>query len=187
MLISHGHEDHMGDAVALARKHQPDKTVASFEVCQWLAKQGVESVSAMNVGGSQDVLGMTVSMVRADHSSSISDGERLLYGGPAAGFMVRLPDGYTFYFAGDTGLFLDMQLLGDIFRPELAFLPIGDVYTMGPHMAARACRRLGVHRVVPMHWGTFPELTGTPDELLRELADLGVDCEMIALRPGEVY
>ena len=187
ILISHGHQDHMADAAPLAEKHNPEKIVASFEICQWLKRQGTQNTFGMNLGGSQEVLGMRVSMVRADHSSSIVDGDSLQHGGPAAGYMVRLPEGYTFYFAGDTGLFLDMQLLGDIFHPELAFLPIGDHYTMDPHLAARACRVLGVRKVVPIHWGTFPELTGTPDQLRRELADLGVDCEMIAMQPGDVY
>ena len=138
----------------------------------------------MNLGGCQEVLGLQVTMVRADHSCGISDGDQILYGGVAAGYMVRLPGGYTFYHAGDTALFSDMQLLGEMYRPELAFLPIGDHFTMDPEQAARACRFLGVRKVIPIHWGTFPVLTGTPEKLEKALGDHGVTCEVIALQAG---
>lgn len=187
MLITHAHSDHMGDAVELARRYRPRIVVASFEICQWLAAKGIEGCSGMNLGGTQEVLGMQVTMVRADHSSGLQDGDRLIYGGPAAGYVVKLPGGYTFYHAGDTALFSDMQLIAELHRPELAFLPIGDFYTMDPAQAARACRYLGVRRVVPVHWGTFPVLTGTPQKLLKALEDLGATCEVIGLRPGESY
>jgi len=147
----------------------------------------VENTSAMNLGGSQKVLGHQVSMVRADHSCGISDGDRILYGGVAAGYVVRLDSGYTFYHAGDTALFTDMQLIAELYRPELAFLPIGDLFTMGPHQAARACRLLEVRRVVPVHWGTFPLLTGTPDQLESQLASMGVACQVRTLQPGDSY
>lgn len=187
MLITHGHFDHIGDAVDLATRYQPKKVIACFEVCQWLDGKGVDNTSGMNIGGSQEVLGMEVTMVRADHSSAILDGGRLVDGGVAAGFVVRLPSGYTFYHAGDTALFSDMQLIGELYRPELACLPIGDLFTMDPHQAARACRYLGCRKVIPIHWGTFPMLTGQPADLERELDDLGVTCEVITLQPGESY
>jgi L-ascorbate metabolism protein UlaG (beta-lactamase superfamily) len=185
ILITHGHFDHMADVVDVAKRHKPKKVVASFEICGWLGSQGVENCSGMNLGGCQDVLGLSVTMVRADHSSGISDGDRILYGGLASGYMVKLPGGYTFYHAGDTALFSDMQLLGEIYRPELAFLPIGDLFTMDPSQAARACRYLGVRKVVPIHWGTFPALTGTPEKLVKSLESLGINCEVVALKPGE--
>jgi len=187
ILITHAHFDHMADAVDLAKKHKPKIVVASFEICQWLGGKGVENCSGMNLGGSQDVLGLHVTMVRADHSSGLSDGDDILYGGLASGYIVKLPGGYTFYHAGDTALFSDMQLLCDIYRPELAFLPIGDLFTMDPEQAARACRYLGVRQVIPIHWGTFPALTGTPQALEKELAKLGVTCELITLTPGGSY
>lgn len=187
MLITHAHFDHMGDAVELAKRHRPAKVVANFEICGWLGSKGVESCSAMNLGGCQDVLGLQVTMVRADHSSGISDGDQILYGGLASGYMVRLPGGYTFYHAGDTALFSDMQLFGEIYRPELAFLPIGDLFTMDPQQAARACRYLGVRKVIPIHWGTFPALTGTPQKLEKALEAFGVNTEVIGLKPGESY
>ena len=187
ILITHAHFDHMADAVALAQRYAPEIVVGSWEICFWLESQGVENTSGMNLGGSQDVLGMRVTQVRADHSSALVDDGRLLDGGPASGYVIRLENGYTFYHAGDTALFSDMQLIAELYRPELAFLPIGDHFTMDPQQAARACKFLEVRKVVPIHWGTFPLLTGTPDQLAASLADLGVSCEVVALRPGESF
>ncbi len=187
MLITHAHFDHIADAVELAERYEPQIVVGCFEVCHWLDSKGVKNTSGMNLGGCQEVLGQRVSMVRADHSSGILDGDKILYGGIAAGYVVRLEGGYTFYHAGDTALFSDMQLIAELYRPELAFLPIGDLFTMGPDQAARACRYLGVRRVVPIHWGTFPPLTGTPAQLEAHLASLGVACEVHTLQPGESY
>jgi L-ascorbate metabolism protein UlaG (beta-lactamase superfamily) len=187
VLITHAHFDHMGDMVELAKRYRPGRVIANFEICSWLQSQGVENCSGMNLGGCQEVLGLQVVMVRADHSSGISDGDRILYGGLAAGYVVRLPGGYTFYHAGDTALFSDMQLLGEIHRPELAFLPIGDLFTMDPRQASRACRYLGVRHVIPIHWGTFPALTGKPENLEKALDSAGTNCKVITLRPGESY
>lgn len=187
ILITHAHFDHMGDAVELAKKHKPKIVVANFEICSWLESKGVEGCSGMNLGGCQDVLGLTVTMVRADHSCGLSDGDQILYGGVASGYFVRLPGGFTFYHAGDTALFSDMQLFCEMYRPELAFLPIGDHFTMDPQQAARACRFLGVRQVIPIHWGTFPLLKGTPEKLVKALGDQGVNCEVIALKPGESW
>ncbi len=187
ILITHAHSDHMGDAVELAQRYKPAKVVANYEICTYLSGKGVENCSGMNLGGTQDVLGLQVTMVRADHSSGISEGDQLLYGGLASGFIVKLPGGYTFYHAGDTALFSDMQLIGEIHRPELAFLPIGDFYTMDPQQAARACRYLGMRRVIPIHWGTFPVLTGTPENMVKALETQGINCEVIGLKPGESY
>ncbi len=186
MLITHAHQDHMGDAVALAQRLRPKMVVATFEICSWLEAQGVKNCEPMNIGGTLEVLGTRVTQVQALHSSGIFDGQRLIYGGNPTGYVVRLP-GYTFYHAGDTGLFYDMQLLAELYRPRLAFLPIGDRFTMDPHQAARACKFLEVQEVIPIHWGTFPQLSGTPDALKRELASLGVNCEVVALKPGESY
>jgi len=187
MLITHAHSDHMGDALELARSYRPQRIVGSFEICTWLQSRGAENCAGMNLGGTQELLGLAVSMVRADHSSSLLDGDRIVYGGAAAGYIVKLAGGFTFYHAGDTALFSDMQLIGELYRPELAFLPIGDFYTMDPQQAARACRYLGVRKVVPVHWGTFPALTGTPQKLVKALEDLGVACEVLALEPGDTY
>lgn len=187
LLITHAHFDHMGDAVEVAERWKPEIVVGSFEVCQYLEGKGVENCSPMNLGGTQQVLDFRVSMVRADHSSGLVDDGELLDGGVASGYVVRLASGYTFYHAGDTALFSDMQLLAELYRPELAFLPIGDLFTMDPDQAARACRYLGVRKVVPIHWGTFPALTGTPKQLEQALSDQGVNCETVILQPGESY
>ncbi len=187
ILITHGHGDHIADAVAIAKKHQPKIVVGTYELCQWLTSKGVENCSGMNVGGSQDVLGCRATQVHAIHSSAIEDEGQVVDGGCATGFVVRLPGGFTFYHAGDTALFSDMQLIAALYRPYLAFLPIGDHFTMDPHQAAMACRFLEVREVVPIHWGTFPLLTGTPAELEQELGNQGVNCQVITLQPGEKH
>ena len=187
MLITHGHPDHMADAVDLAKRYKPKVIVATYEICMWLASKGVENVSGMNVGGTQTILdgALEVTQVQAVHTSAIFDGDQTVDGGVATGFVLRLPNGYTFYHAGDTALFSDMQLIADLYRPTLAFLPIGDLFTMDPRQAALACKFLEVREVVPIHWGTFPALTGTPAQLRDELVSLGVTCEVRELEPGE--
>ena len=188
MLITHAHIDHFADAVELGKKHRPSTIVANYEICSWLESQGlVEETSPMGIGGSQQVLGCKVTMVRADHSAGLEDGDRMIYGGTAAGYVVRLPDGFTFYHAGDTALFGDMKLIGQIYKPDLAFLPVGDRFTMGPKEAAWACRLLEPKQVVPIHWGTFSFLTGRPRDFERELAGLGIDCEVLVVQPGEEF
>jgi L-ascorbate metabolism protein UlaG (beta-lactamase superfamily) len=187
ILVTHAHSDHMADVVPLARKHG-SLVIAGFDLCRWLEHEGVERTSGMNLGGTQEALGLRVTQVRADHTSGFADDDgRPVYGGVASGFVVRLPDGFTFYHAGDTALFSDMSLIGDIWRPALAFLPIGDHFTMDPDQAATACRFLNVQRVVPIHWGTFPLLRGTPADLARALMDIGSSTVVVALRPGESW
>ena len=182
MLISHGHFDHIHDAVPLALRHSPE-VVAIYETCHWLESKGVQNTRPMNKGGSQQAGDVTVTMTTAAHSCGILDDGKIVYGGEAAGFVLRLADGRAIYFAGDTNVFTDMQLIEQLYRPELVFLPIGDLYTMGPAEAAFACRLLRAKKVIPMHFGTFPALTGTPARLAELLA--GTGCEVWALRPGE--
>lgn len=187
MLLTHGHSDHIGDVLELARRYRPSIIACNYEIYLWLTSKGIENVSPMNTGGTQEVLGCRVTMVRADHSSTIQDGDRVVPGGLPSGYVVRTREGYSFYHAGDTALFSDMELIGELYRPLLAFLPIGDRFTMDPAQAARACRYLGVRKVVPIHWGTFPLLTGKPEHLRSALADLGTNCEVVALEPGESH
>lgn len=192
ILITHGHADHMGDAEAIAKRYTPKKVVATHEICSWLSSEGVKNCSGMNLGGSQDVLGLTVTMVRADHSAAVEHGGGFAHGGIAAGYVVRYGgdapgEGFTFYHAGDTALFSDMKLIAELWKPSLGFLPIGDLYTMCPRQAAHACKFLELERVVPIHYGTFPALTGTPDALGREMAAAGISCEMVELAPGEHF
>ena len=189
MLITHAHMDHMGDAVELARRYKPKKVVASFEVCGWLESQGVGNCAPMGLGGTQSVLGMEVTMVRADHSSGLFDetgqNSRFVDGGAASGYCVVTSEGFRFYHAGDTALFSDMKLIAELYRPSLGFLPIGDLFTMGPSGAALACKFLGLSQVVPIHFGTFPVLTGTVAAFREEVAALGIDCEVAELAPGD--
>ncbi len=182
ILVTHGHPDHAGDLVATARATSAP-VVAMWELCSWIERKGLEHTYPMNKGGTLDIIGLTITMVDARHSSAWVDEKETVYLGEPAGFVVRFEDGLTIYFAGDTAIFGDMRLIRDLHAPQIAFLPIGDRFTMGPQAAARACELLGVRQVVPMHYGTFPFLTGTV-ERFRELAEpLGV--EVLALEPGQ--
>jgi L-ascorbate metabolism protein UlaG (beta-lactamase superfamily) len=183
ILISHGHFDHIHDAVPLAKEFQP-KMVCIFETGQWLESKGVTNVSAMNKGGTQQVGPVRVTMTHAVHSCGILDEGKIIYGGEAAGYVLRFADGRAVYFAGDTNVFYDMTLIRDLYAPELAFIPIGDLFTMGPHEAAHACRILNAKTVIPMHFGTFPPLTGTPDELRGLLGDMP-GTKIWPLEPGK--
>ena len=163
MCITHGHFDHIHDAVPLAKKFSP-QVVAIFETCNWLESKGVKNVNPMNKGGSQRVGEATFTMTHAVHSCGIIDDGKIVYGGEAAGYVLRFDDGRALYFAGDTAVFSDMQLIHELYGPELAFLPIGDLFTMDPKQAAMTCRFVKARRVVPMHFGTFPPLTGRPEQ-----------------------
>ncbi len=182
VLVSHGHSDHIGDLVAVARESGAP-VVAVFELCDWLGRKGITNVTPMNKGGSLDIAGLRVTMTDARHSSGFFENGQMVYMGEPAGFVVRLEDGITLYYAGDTCLFGDMRLIGEMYKPDIAFLPIGDRFTMDPAAAAKACELLGVRQVVPMHWGTFPLLTGTPAVLRQLVAPRGV--EVLELKPGE--
>jgi len=182
VLVSHGHADHMGDLVLCARDSGAT-VVGIFELCDWLGRKGLQNVAPMNKGGSLQLAGLTITMTDARHSSGFMDGGQMVYMGEPAGFVVRLEDRRTIYFAGDTALFGDMRFIGERYAPEIAFLPIGDRFTMDPVDAASACPMLGVRQVVPMHWGTFPMLTGTPEELKRLVEPNGI--QVLELMPGE--
>jgi len=183
MLITHGHSDHFSDAVPLAKQFSPT-VICNYEIYLHLNRHGVQTVQPMNKGGTVTIEDIQITMVNAFHSSGIDEGGQVFYGGEPAGYVVRLKDGFTFYHAGDTCLFSDMRLIGELYQPQLAMLPIGDLFTMGPREASYAIRFLGVKRVIPMHWGTFPLLTGTPDHLREATRDIE-GLEIIALTPGE--
>jgi len=178
VAVTHAHFDHVASAVELGRRFSP-ALVAMVELAAWLEKQGFKGASSggLNKGGTVEVAGIRFTLVNAFHSSATPDGT---YAGEPAGIVMELENGFRLYHAGDTCVFGDMQLIGRIYRPDVAILPIGDHYTMGPREAAVALELLGVTRCIPCHWGTFPLLTGTPSAL-RELAP-GVD--IIDVEPG---
>jgi L-ascorbate metabolism protein UlaG (beta-lactamase superfamily) len=176
--ITHAHGDHLGDTVTLSKKHGCT-VVAPVELADWLQiKHNLENVRDPNKGGTVDVDGIKFTLTNAHHSSS---NDQLEYMGEPCGIVVTLEDGTGVYFAGDTCVFGDMQLIGRLYGPSVAVLPIGDHYTMGPREAGLALELLGAKRCVPCHWGTFPALTGTPDAL-REHAPS--DVEIVDVEPG---
>ena len=177
MLVTHGHFDHFGDALAIASRTRPTWPCI-HELSLWLGRNYAhnDGLIGMNKGGTVEVAGLKVTMVRADHSSGdiYAGAESPLYLGEPVGLIVELEDGDRFYFAGDTDLFGDMRLIAERYRPSMAFLPIGGHFTMDPVAAAYAVELLGVDAVAPMHYGTFPVLVGTPDRLRDELARRGL-------------
>jgi L-ascorbate metabolism protein UlaG (beta-lactamase superfamily) len=183
MLISHGHFDHIHDAIPLAKQFSP-KVVAIYETCHWLTGKGVGNCSGMNKGGSQKVGSVNITMTHAVHSCGILEADgSIVYGGEAAGYVLRFEDGRSIYFAGDTNVFSDMALIAELYKPDLAFLPIGDFYTMGPREAAVACRLLECPMMIPMHFGTFPALGGRP----AQLQELAPGVEVRELAPGKPF
>ncbi|MHB8486684.1 MAG: metal-dependent hydrolase [Candidatus Acidiferrales bacterium] len=183
VLITHGHGDHIGDAVKIAKKFKP-QMISIYETSLWLTSKGVKNTTGMGKGGTIKAGEIEVTMVNALHSNGIEDGKKMIYGGEPCGYIVRLPGGLRIYHAGDTAVFGDMKLIAALYEPEVAMLPIGDHYTMGPREAAMAIRLLNVKHVVPMHYGTFPVLTGTPEELKKLTQDIS-GLEIHALKPGE--
>jgi L-ascorbate metabolism protein UlaG (beta-lactamase superfamily) len=179
IAVTHGHGDHVGDTVALARKHGCT-VVAQVELAGWLGGQGIDRASLRdpNKGGTVDVDGVRFTLTHAFHSSSAPDGA---YAGEACGIVVEVENGTKIYFAGDTCVFGDMQLIGRIYAPDVAVLPIGDHYTMGPREAAVALELLGTKRCVPCHWGTFPPLVGRPGQL----QELAPDVHVETIEPGD--
>lgn len=184
MLVTHGHSDHMADAVTVAQR-SGSMVLANHEIVRWLSAKGVGNAAGMNFGGSFKFHDVTATMVEAKHSSGIEDGGALIYAGNPGGFVMTIDDGPILYHAGDTCAFSDMKLIRELWAPELAMLPIGDHYTMGPREAALAVEFLGVKTVLPIHFGTFPLLTGTPEALEKALAVRNLkDVEVIKTAPG---
>ncbi len=184
ILITHGHGDHLGDAVPIAHRAEPEAVVTTADIANWLGQQGVANTVGMNKGGTIHAADLAVMMVHAEHTSTIMDGDTLVPAGESVGYVVTFSNGLKLYAAGDTALFGDMALIGRRYQPDVAILPIGDHFTMGPDDAAEACRMLGVKRVIPCHYGTFPLLTGTPDAFRAAAQDIE-GLEICVLQPGE--
>lgn len=187
LLITHGHFDHFADAVPVATQTGAT-AVANFEIFSYLQSQGVENAMPLNKGGTAQVGGVKVTATHAFHSSSIQleDGSSI-YAGEPQGYVLEFESGFKLYHAGDTALFGDMQLIGELYRPDLAILPIGDRLVMGPREAAHAARLLGVRHVVPVHYdpAVLPLFTGTPEEFRNQLDAIAPGVTVHALDPGE--
>ncbi|MEO6964395.1 MAG: metal-dependent hydrolase [Acidobacteriaceae bacterium] len=183
VLCTHGHGDHLGDALSVDQRYHPT-FVGIYELTGWLASKGVQKTVGMNLGGSYRFQDVNLSMVEARHSSSVEDKGSVIYTGVAAGFILQIDGEPVLYHSGDTALFSDMKLLKELYAPEVACLPIGDHFTMGPKAAALAVEYVGSKKVIPMHYGTFPQLTGRPNELREHLHGKGI--QVIDLQPGEI-
>ncbi len=188
LLVSHGHADHFGDALMVGSRTRP-AWPCIHEMSLWLGRNFAhkDGLIGFNKGGTVEVAGLKVTMVRAEHSAGdlYAGAETPIYLGEPVGFVIELEDGFRFYYAGDTDVFSDMRLIGERHRPALALLPIGGHFTMDPVGAAQAVDLLGVSQVAPMHYGTFPILAGTPDQLREELGKRGLgDVAVLTTTPG---
>ena len=183
ILVTHGHGDHLGDTIPIAQR--TGATVVGMpELCYWLGGKGIQKAAPMNKGGSQVVEGIRVTMVHADHSCGIMEDGQVIYAGEPVGFIIELENGFRIYHAGDTNVFGDMKIIGELYRPDLAMIPIGDLYTMAPREAAYTCRLLDCKKIIPMHYSTFPVLTGTPQVLRQETAAIE-GLQILEMKPGE--
>lgn len=183
ILVTHGHGDHLGDAISTAQKTNAP-VMAIAELAGYLTRKGVQNVVRMNKGGSYLFKGIRVTMVNAQHSSSTMEGDQVIYTGEPVGFILRFENGFTVYHAGDTAVMADMKIFGDIYKPDLALLPIGSHFTMDPIEAAYACQLLRPKYVIPMHYGTWPILTGRAEEFAQLMKEQP-QVKVIILNPGE--
>ncbi len=182
ILATHGHFDHISDVVPVA-KQTGAPVVAMYELAAYFDSKGVEKTIGLGYGGSHKHQDVTITMTEARHSSGIQDGKGFLYGGEPAGYVLTIENGPVLYHAGDTSVFGDMQLIRDLYAPKFGMLPIGGNFTMDPRGAALATKFLGLDVVLPLHWGTMPQLSGTPEELETHIGHTGV--QVLRLEPGE--
>jgi len=183
ILVTHGHGDHLGDTFGIAQKTKA-QVVSMPEISRFLTAKGLDNTVGMNKGGTYRFREIDITMVQATHSSSTMENDTIVYTGEPAGYVVTLENGFSIYHAGDTGVCKDMEIIGDLYHPDLAVLPIGSHYVMGPREAAYACQMIRPTYVVPMHYGTFPVLTGTPKAFMDEMASLP-SVSVIVMNPGD--
>jgi L-ascorbate metabolism protein UlaG (beta-lactamase superfamily) len=192
ILVTHGHGNHVGDTLTIAEKTNA-KIVAIAELGGYFKNKGAKNVIRMNKGGTYISHGIGITMVNALHSSSVTETEaisadkkrqRIIYAGDPAGFVLRFENGFTIYHAGDTAVFGDMKIIGEIYEPDLSLLPIGSHFTMDPKEATYAAKLLGSKYVIPMHYGTFGLLTGTPEDFLK-LMEAVPQTKVMVVKPGE--
>lgn len=183
ILLTHGHGDHMSDVVAVAKRHG-STVVAIYELAAYVGSKGVENTIGMNLGGTVQLEDVAATMVDARHSAGAQDEQGTHYVGVAAGFVLTIADGPVLYHSGDTAVFRDMELIRELYRPKVAMLPIGGHFTMGPKEAALAVRFVAPEVVLPLHFGTFPPLKGTPEQLA---ALVGAGVKVVSWKPGDVF
>ncbi|MFA5975718.1 MAG: metal-dependent hydrolase [Elusimicrobiota bacterium] len=184
ILLTHAHADHVGEAFDLAKKFNAP-IIASNELTDIARMHGIKNVLPIDPSGSQCIADVTITAVPAVHSSGYMEGGTIIYGGAPLGFVIAEEGGRTFYDAGDTGVFSDMALISELYHPEIALLPVGGVYTMGPSEAAVATRMLAVRTIVPIHYGTFSALKGTPEQLATEMKRRGIPTSIVVMKPGQ--
>ncbi len=184
VAVTHGHGDHLGDAVEIA-KNNDVPVVCIHELSRVLAKKGVEAVG-MNIGGTAKVNGVKVTMVKAVHSADVEEDDTIISAGDPAGFVIEV-DGVKIYHCGDTDVFLDMQLIGELYNPDVMLVPIGDWYTMGVEAAAKAVELVKPKVAIPMHYNTFPVIEKNPEEFKKAVEEKGLDVKVVILKPGEFY
>ena len=185
ILITHGHFDHFSDVMPL-QGQTGAATVSNFEIFSYLQRQGVENAMPVQKGGTIHVGGIKVTATHAFHSSSIAlDDGTVIYAGEPVGYVMEFESGFKVYHAGDTAVFGDMQLIGELYRPDVALLPIGDQVVMSPYEAAHATRLLGIPHVVPIHYGTFPFVPGTPEEFQKHLNEVAPNTTVHVMKPGD--
>lgn len=186
IFLTHGHFDHIADSIEISRATRAP-IVCQYDMVPYLEGQGCsgEQLIGFNKGGTVTVADVRATMTNAHHSSTIHENGQIINLGSPAGYVLRFSNGFTVYHTGDTSVTMDMQIIGDLYKPELAILPIGDHFTMDPLQAAYALKLIGAKYAIPEHYGTFPILTGTPEALEQHCKEFSLNTQVLALKPGE--